>query len=218
MSSPVVVSRIQNRQGTQAQFNGPNAIYPQNYDGVGGFGSIPGYTPEAYPEVLLPGEIGLCLDTRNIYIGNLNGEFVEISSSQQTLSSLSLLPLTIDLPPAASYTVIPELSYLATPFMSVLYSLTDNSSDPDWNTVGTSFSRNAELKITAVANFTPVPAAPFPPSFPIEVADEGSEVNTTSSTISFSAAYNGSEIEISYIHNFSSSLKFSSSTITWLPY
>jgi hypothetical protein len=37
MASPVVVSRIQNRRGTQAQFN---ALYPPGYNGIGGFGNI----------------------------------------------------------------------------------------------------------------------------------------------------------------------------------
>jgi hypothetical protein len=37
MSAPVVVSRIQNRRGTQTQFN---ALYPPGYSGVGGFGGL----------------------------------------------------------------------------------------------------------------------------------------------------------------------------------
>jgi hypothetical protein len=217
MSLPVVASRIQNRRGTQSQFNGPTGIYPQDYNGIGGYNSIPGFTPENYPEVLLPGEIGFCTDTRKIYIGNINGEFVEVDSGQSTLTSLSILPLNIDLPPSAVFTPMPELSYEATAFMSIIYSIRDNSS-PDWNTVGTTFSRNATLKITAISNFVDLNNDPYPPISPIELVDDGVESNSTSYYLSFKAEYSGSLIQISYTHNFPSTLKFSSSTITWLPY
>jgi len=80
MTSPVVSSRIQNRRGTQDQFNGVSGIYPDGYDGVGGYGSQPGFDITNYPNVLQPGEIALCTDTRRTFVGNLNGSYVELAA------------------------------------------------------------------------------------------------------------------------------------------
>ena len=162
MSTPVVVSRIQNRRGTQSQFNGsyvppgPGPIYPTGYNGIGGFGSVSGpliattstsgtgsvatvsfaaatylenspigssvtitgvtpvgyngiwtvtassgtsvsfasattgvqtvagtitrpYNSINYPSVLLAGELALCTDSGRVFMGNINGEYLEIS-------------------------------------------------------------------------------------------------------------------------------------------
>jgi hypothetical protein len=167
MSTPVVISRIQNRRGTQIQFN---ALYPVGYNGIGGFGSIfaakttiaasgtgtsatitftggsfvvgstitvVGVTPSGYngtyivdsavgntvtyacsatgaqtvsgqayptynsilfPGVLQPGEVALLTDTRRFFVGNLNGEYIELVSTK------SVAALTINTQPG-SYTL-----------------------------------------------------------------------------------------------------------------
>lgn len=200
MATPVVVSRIQNRRGTQTQFD---ALYP-TYPGTG-------------QEILQPGELALCTDSRRIFIGNINGEYVELATS--TLANLVFQPLVITLPPAGTFTVIPQLTHLPTPFLNLLYSVT-NAATADQNEVGASFSRNGELKVTATAPFIPPPPPPgFPPLTPVQLVDTGIEVNTTAFDISFQANYDISDtnIEISYMHNFPGSLIFSTSSIIWAP-
>lgn len=76
MAAPVVVSRIQSRRGTQAQFD---ALYPLGYSGIGGYGSLPGFNSTNYPNVLMPGELALCTDTRRVFLGNLNAEYLEFA-------------------------------------------------------------------------------------------------------------------------------------------
>jgi hypothetical protein len=196
MASPVTVSRIQNRRGTQAQFD---ALYPPGYTGVGPVDI------NIYPNILMPGELALTTDTRRIFLGNLTGEYIEIATA--TGGGILLGPLVLSLPPIGVPTPIPQLDYLATPFFTLLYDITDSPS-PDWNTVGTAFSRNGEMKITAVTDFGPGS---------VSLTDTSTEVNTTLFDISFTADYNGPNIEISYTHNFLGSLTFSSSTILWLP-
>ena len=73
--TPVVVSRIQNRRGTQAQFD---ALYPEGQPGFG-------------PDILQPGEIALITDPPGkVYIGSLNGTYFEIGvSSNNTLAGLT---------------------------------------------------------------------------------------------------------------------------------
>lgn len=202
--APVVVSRIQNRRGTQTQFLG---LYPSGYLGVGGFGSISGFDLTNYPNVLMPGELALCTDSRRIFMGNLNGEYMELASES---GGLFLGPIDISLPPASSFTVIPELTYLATPFTNILYSVTD-SLVTDWNVVGNNFSRNGTLQITAIA---PVILNP------VLLSDTSTEVNNLlPKTISFIAQYDitSTSIEILYKHNFVTSLNFNTSAIKWLP-
>ena len=67
--TPVVISRIQNRRGLQADFD---ALYPAGQPGTG-------------PDVLQPGELALCTDTGNVYIGtidsNIPGYYILIGSS-----------------------------------------------------------------------------------------------------------------------------------------
>lgn len=209
MAAPVVVSRLQNRRGTQDQFD---SLYPPGYTGTGGVSIVD------YPEILLPGEIALCTDSRRVFMGNINGEYVELSlGSGGNDNTISLLPITILLPPAATFTVIPELTYSSTPFYSLLYGLAD-AGTTDWDVVGSTFSRNGELLITATETFTPIDNSPFPPITPVNIVDTGTEVNTTSSSISFIAGYSGTDITISYKHNFSSPLTFSTSAIRWLPF
>lgn len=220
MSSPVVVSRIQNRRGTQTQFNGPSGIYPLGYNGVGGYGSIPGFDSTSYPNVLLPGELALCTDSRRTFLGNLNGEYIEIAESSSLSSGIILSPISIQLPPVSVFTVIPELTYIFTPFYTIPYDVTDSTS-ANWNNVGTNFSRNGKLEITAVANFSPAPPVPpFPAVTPVTLTDTGTEINlVTPNSINFMAQYDISAtyIEIMYMHNFSGPVTLSTSSIRWLP-
>jgi len=206
MASPVIVSRIQNRRGTQSQFD---SLYPFGYTGIGGVDI------NVWPNILLPGEMALCVDSRRVFIGNINGEYVEI---QTTLDGIP--PLTIILPPAAVFTVIPALTYVATPFFNIVYDITDSIS-PDWNSVGVNFSRNGELQITAVDPLTPMPPPvfPFPPMTPVTLTDTGTEINTLlPKEISFMAQYNGSNIEILYMHDFVDPLTLNTTSIHWLPF
>jgi len=144
MTSPVVVSRIQNRRGTQAQFN---ALYPSGYNGVGGVDIL------VYPNILLPGELALCTDSRKVFLGNLSGEYVELA--EMSASGEVLAPLTWTLNPSLSFTAIPGLDFDTTPFFQIVYSITDSLA-PDWNTIGTNFSKNGQLDITAAAYRDPV--------------------------------------------------------------
>jgi hypothetical protein len=204
MASPVVVSRIQNRRGTQAQFD---ALYPFGYNGIGGADI------NLYPNILLQGELALCTDTRRIFIGNINGEYIEI----QTLLD-GIPPVVISLPPAAVFTVIPQLTYVATPFFNIVYDITDTVG-PDWNAVGTQYSRNGELQITATVPFAPILNPPFPPLTPVTLTDTGTEINKVlPREIGFMAQYNGSNIEILYMHDFLVPLTLSVTSIHWLPF
>ncbi len=210
MASPVVVGRIQNRRGTQTQFD---ALYPPGYDGVGGADI------NIYTGILLPGELALCTDTRRAFIGNLNGEYIELDTIIG--DGIVLNPLVVVLPPVPTFTVIPELMYQATPFFTLLYSITDSLS-PDWNTIGSVFSKNGELKITAVVDFVSPPLIPpFPPLTPVTLSDTGTEINlATPADISFIAQYDGTftNIELLYMHDFAGPVTFSTNTIRWIPF
>ncbi len=234
MSSPVVVSRIQNRRGSQLQFDGyvwnplgPNSVYPNGYTGIGGYGSFPDFNSTNYPNVLLPGELAFCTDSRKVFLGNLSGEYVQIA--EVSLAGEFLTPIEWILPPAGSWTLITRtipgpitisLEYIATPFFTLLYSVTDNAST-DWNSVGNNFSKNGELKITAINSATVLPPDPPLPAAPythVTLTDTGIEVNTTPTfDIHFKAQYSGSDIQILYKHDFAGSLRFSTNTIAWLP-
>lgn len=198
-SPPVVVSRIQNRRGVQADFD---ALYPVGYTGIGGCDI------NVYPNILLSGELALCTDSRRVFLGNLDGEYVEIPIVLG--GGIFLPPLVVILPPVGVFTTIPELDYLPTPFFTLLYSLTDTVL-PDWNTVGSNFSKNGELKITAINNEPP----------DASLTDTGTEINLTANDISFMVEYvnlPSQHIAISYKHDFSSDLTFSTSTISWVPF
>lgn len=226
MTTAVVVSRIQNRRGTQTQFDGyaysvagPNSVYPLGYTGTGGYGSYPDFTANNYPNVLLPGEVVLCTDSRRVFVGNLNGEYMELAGVSD-FTDIILAPLVIQLPPVSAFTPMPSLSvYNPTPFLSLLYSITDSPLPSLANSVGDTFSKNGELKITSVANFVPAPPIPpFPALGPVSLTDNGTEVNTTMHDISFTANYDtGGSIQISYMHNFPVTLTFSTSSIIWEP-
>lgn len=202
MASPVVVSRIQNRRGLQSQFD---LLYPPGYNGIGGYGSIIGFNVTNFPDVLMPGEIALCTDSRRMFVGNVNAEYIELAETNT--GAIVLPPVVITLIPAAVFTTIPALTYTATPFFTLLYDLTDFLG-PDWNVPGIDFSRNGTLQITCAA----------PPY--ATLTDSGTEINNASpSTINFIAEYDGTNtlIEIKYMHDFPGNLTFSSSSIIWQP-
>jgi hypothetical protein len=140
-------------------------------------------------------------------MGNISGEYVEISG--QSLENLTLLPLTIALPPAATFTVIPELTFKATPFFNIIYSITDDLS-LNRNTPGTNFSRSGSLQVTSI-KYVVTPAA-------ATLTDMSSEINDTPYTITFMAEYDVTEtdIEIKYTHDFPDDLTFSSSSLVWV--
>lgn len=197
MPTPVVVSRIQNRRGTQDQFTN---LYPPGYEGVGP------YDTSLYPNILLPGELALCTDSRRIFLGNLNGEYVEISLAISP-TDIQLLPLVFDLPPSPTFVSLPSpgLKYLSTPFFNLLYDVTDAAS-PDWNTPGTNLTKNGSMQITANAtNAT--------------LSDTCTEMNNLlPADISFRAVLVGPEVEIQYMHDFAGNVTFSTSSIHWLPF
>jgi len=203
MAAPVVVSRIQNRRGTQAQFD---ALYPVGYTGVGGYGdpNFPGFDSTNYPNVLLPGEIALCTDTRAIFIGNLNAEYVSVGFDG-TLEDLIFIPAMFILPPSATFVPLTGagIYYAPVPFFTIEYSATD-SNVANWNSIGDSFSRNGELRITALAD-------PY-----TTLTDIGAEINLTSSNISFQSVYSGGAIELQYMHDFPGPIIFSTATIQWV--
>ena len=233
MSTPVIVSRIQNRRGTQAQFDGlvfnpagPNSVYPHGYTGIGGYGSFPDFNSVNYPNVLLPGELALCTDTRKIFLGNTGGEFIELAGV--SLDGEFLDPSTWILPPSGSFVpvtkVIPgpttvTLEYDSTAFFTILYDATDAIA-PGPNALGTEFSRNGVLQITAIVPplVPPVIPLPFPPFNPVSITDTGTEISLMPIfSLSFNAFYNGSKIEVWYKHDFPTDIIFNTNTVTWLP-
>jgi hypothetical protein len=280
MAAPVVVSRIQNRRGTQAQFY---ALYPAGYNGVGGFGgySVPAVTISStsgtgtiatltvsalpagifigsqimvagagipaydgtyavtsfgvntisyastatgnggphgtvtfpynlinYSEVLAPGELALCTDTRNIFMGNINGEYLEIG--QASSSNINPTPLTITLVPASTFTLIPSLTYVGNPFITLWYDLTDTVG-ANWNNVGTNFSRNGQLQISCITFGTAA-----------NLTDISTEINNyVGGTVNFEAQFDGTHVTIYYINTLASNtvtLTFSTTSIQWAPF
>jgi len=185
--TPVVVSRIQNRRGTQAQFD---ALYPSGQPGTGA-------------NILQPGEIALITDPPGkVYIGSLNGTYFEIGSggSAPTSSNLTMSPLVVSLAPASVWTEM-LTPITATPFFSLFYSIVDTvTSNP--NNVGTNFSKNGELQITSTSTAA-------------TLLDTGTEINTTTYDINFKVEYFSGSIKFYYMHNFPSALTFSTSSIIW---
>jgi hypothetical protein len=208
MASPVVVSRIQNRRGLQSQFD---ALYPPGYNGIGGYGSIIGFDATNYPDVILPGELAFCTDTRKMFVGNTNAEYVELAAA--IIGGLTLEPYVTHLPPVGVFTTIPGLSYTATPFFTLLYDLTDEPTSFDQDVLGTDFTRNGSLQITALVY------AATPPQ--VTSTDTGTEINNAApSTITFMAEYNVDtvSVDIKYMHDFPGDLTFSSTSIIWQPF
>ena len=229
MSSPVIVSRIQNRRGTQTQFNGliytpggPNSLYPlptPTYPGGTGYYpgnplADPNFTSANYPNVLMPGELAFCTDTFNVYIGNVNGAYTLINASVGPTGDLT--PVVWSLPPTQPPGDTPVFDFInnpqpfeynPTPFFNILYNVTD-APPPNWDALGSVFSKNGELKITAILGG------------PATLTDTGTEINTAGIFFAIEARYNTllNKIEIWYSHDHLSNLTFSTSTIHWLPF
>ena len=207
--TPVVVSRIQNRRGLQQQFDGyaysapgPNSLYPAGYSGIGGYNSYSTFTEANYPNVLMPGEIAFCTDSRRIFIGNINGEYTEISSNTgpSVSSSLELSPVVISLTTSPTWTpVLSSMTIPITPFFNILYSVVNGFP----GTVGTTFSRNGELQITATTTEA-------------TLVDTGVEINATGCFINFKVEVVDTDVQLYYMHNFPGALTFSTGTIIWL--
>lgn len=207
--TPVVVSRIQNRRGTLAQFQ---TLYPPGSY----LGTYPTGQPGTGSNILQPGEIALITDAPGrVFIGTVDGYYMELAVASGSIN-LNLMPLQIVLQPTSpvgTWWPIPALNTSGpTPFYSILYSVTDAAlpgpSEPALpNTVGSSFSKNGELQITAISLL---------PGY-ASVTDTGTEINAYLSPydISFRADYVGGIIQISYMHDFPGPLTFSTSSITW---
>jgi hypothetical protein len=202
MTSPVVVSRIQNRRGTQSQFD---ALYPAGYTGTDGVDI------NLWPNVLKPGELAFCIDSRRTFIGNINGEYVELgAASPPAPPSGEMTPVTMVLTPTQLpaappiFSHIASLDYQATPFFNMLYDVTDTL-NPDWNTLGTTFSRNGSLMLTATSTLA-------------TLSDTSSEINISGSFLSFQAVLSLPVVQIWYSHDHTSNLTFSTSSIRWLPF
>lgn len=274
MATPVMVSRIQNRRGTQDQFD---ALYPPGYDGQAGFGTslnravisntstsgdgmtvtvicdgtrypvgtnitVSGVTPAAfngsflvttttstqitytsaavgpitvdgilyttynptvYPNILLPGELALCTDSRKLFVGNVNGGYVQLAIALPD-DDLSLKPYIVPLPGNSTGDII---AIPNVPFYTVIYDVTDSTDLVNWDLPGTKFSRNGRLEITATTTTA-------------TLSDSGTEVSTLSPTgdINFNATVSGSDIIISYTNTFAESLLISASAIHWSPF
>jgi hypothetical protein len=208
--TPVVVSRIQNRRGTLAQFQ---ALYPPGSY----LGTYPTEQPGTGTNILQPGEIALITDAPGrVFIGTADNYYLELSTATSTVS-LNLKPLQLVLQPTfpvGAWWPLPPLNTTGpTPFYSILYSITDavlpGPSDPALaNTVGTRFSKNGELQITAISLLLGY----------VSLTDTGTDINAYASPydINFRADYDGAgNIQISYMHDFPVPLTFSTSSITW---
>ena len=190
--TPVVISRIQNRRGLQADFD---ALYPAGQPGTGS-------------DVLQPGELALCTDTGNVYIGtidsNIPGYYILIGSSGAPgpTSDISLIAVVSTLPPANVWT--PILAPInETPFFTILYSLVDvTTTNP--NVVGTNFAKNGKLTITSTTSSA-------------TLVDDASVINSALFDVNFRVDKIGSAIQLSYMHNFPTPITFSTGSVIWAP-
>jgi hypothetical protein len=185
MALPVLFSRIQNRRGTQNDFN---TLYI-------GVDPILGSTN---PALLQPGELAVVTDSENVYIGTIPlGTYFKITSAS------GFIPLQIVLAPVASYTTIPALT--TTTLLSLL-NIDYSVADTDLSTIktGITFSRNGELQVTSI---TTGAAA--------TLTDNSTELNSTAYALSFIAIQSGSTLEIQYKHNFTGNLYFNTVTQVW---
>lgn len=185
MSTPVVVSRIQNRRGIQSDFN---ALYPDGFDGSA---SSPYFADVDPQRALQPGELALCYDTNRLFMGSSpRGTYFEIISGGDPV------PLEISLQDNFALGVwspISGLEFTATPFLTIYYSI---------QTSDNAFSKNGELIITSVGD-------------QITMTDTGSEINSTVHDINFNAVMINGVILIQYIHDFTVPLIFKTTTLTW---
>lgn len=201
MTSQVVLSRIQNRRGTQVQFN---ALYTS-------------LNPLANEQQLQPGEIGVCTDTGRMFMGTelnifpIPNSYIEILSNSTPLvitGQISFTPLIVTLAPVGTFTTISSLAInlgLYTSgnigFYEILYNVYElppaMSSPP--------FSRSGVLNLSTSTSYA-------------TLTDTSTDINPTSSDISFQAVYSGGSVEIQYQHNFTGDVVLSTSTILWAPF
>lgn len=199
--TPVVVTRIQNRRGTQDQFD---ALYPVGYLGVGGFGDpdFPGFNEANYPNVLLPGELALCTDSRRAFIGNINGEYAEISLNLGPESEIVLSPVKFSLVPSATYQTT-GITYDRSPFFQILYNISDTSIDPVPTDTGVNYSSSGTMTISSTTGQT-------------LLQNSMTEIEVVPAGLSFVSVYNGNSVEVHYKHNFPGTLNLYTATIRWI--
>lgn len=140
---PVVVSRIQLRRGTQAQFD---ALYPPGYDGTGGY--------DGPSTILQPGEVAVCTDSRRVFMGNLNGEYFEIGSFSSNGGGSGehggdMVAMSVLLPPSNTFVPVPGLSFTPTSLHNIVYTVTDSTS-PDPSSTGAAYTRSGTMVVTAL--------------------------------------------------------------------
>lgn len=192
MANEVVVSRIQNRRGTQAEF-------------------------DALPNPKLqPGEIGLITDTDRVFIGNADGTLLELTVSSSaginfTPIISTLVPTYSDVhipPPSDSWTIIPVLDFAPTDFLNILYSATENTPD---ESIPPGFSKNGELTITSSAQLVATLN---------DAGTEINTYSTPTPELGLMVSFSGdnSTIQVKYTHNFPYSLTFKTGTIQWAPF
>lgn len=204
-TTPVVVSRIQHRRGTQDQFN---ALYPPGYTGVGGY--------DGPSTILQPGELAVCMDSRRVFVGALNGEYFEMGTGSGTGGGGSseccggLIAVSIPLQPSPdTYAPVPGVRFNPTPFHDIQYSATDATS-PDVDAPGTMYTRSGKLTITSLKQSAA--------SDLVNLVDYSVEVNKTVYDLVFRADYDGDgkSILVSYRHNFPMPLRMTTSSIVWI--
>jgi len=215
--SQVVISRIQNRRGTIAEFQ---ALYPLDYDGSSGYNStkFPNYNPTDYPNVLQPGEIGLCTDSEQLFIGSINGTYLGVQVEESN-NNLNFAPIVVLLQPSNWIAVGPELEFdpPISSFLNIFYTLSDVNPITG---AANQYSKNGTMSITETASL-------------VQLSDTGIEINTYPVTldpngiplnpidISFETRYTsipGGSIQVFYKHNFPNPLYLSTATIQWGPF
>jgi hypothetical protein len=208
---------------------GPDSIYPLGYDGIGGYGSYNDFNSTNYPNVLLDGELCLCTDTQNIYMGDVNGTYIIIATNISGEIALdNLTPIVWELTSTGVFTLVTRgagipLEYNATPFFDIIYSATD-AALINWNLTGPTYGENGTLQVTAVEYFTPNIPNPNPllPNItPTTLTNTSSVIDKnliTPINLRFEARYDAThtKIQIYYIHDYAGSLWLSTSTIKWI--
>lgn len=185
MPTQVVVSRIQNRRGSYDDFI---SLY------------VPGAPDE---QKLQPGELGLCIDTQQLFIGtdDVNAPF-EIAKDVSP-SEIVFTPIIIDLPKTSTWTTLSELSYSnpsSTPetigLLNILYSL---------QLIGaTGFAKNGTLSVTSLQDVA-------------ALTDTGVEINNLTGDITFKAIAELGSVHIQYTHSFDETVQMSTTTLKWIP-
>lgn len=198
MPSVQYITRFTNRKGTQAQFN---ALYPLRYDGVGGVDL------EKFPNVLAQGEIGLCTDTNRAFMGNINGEYIELATDSAITDRVLLLPFVKYLLPTSTFKPIPGLTFKAAPLINLEYSVFD-SAGYDWTRPGLEYTKNGKITITCIDGVVTLMDT---------AVEESPDYNYD---IYFNTVYDnsGSICSVLYRHNYNTTLLFSTHSTQWAPF